>query len=120
MDVLNDIIHATTSALVKLEKYYQVQSDFAITTLVLDPRFNTSYYAENNEEGSEIDNQVNSAKLEVLHYYNLYYKPDEREPQPIAQPLASLEVENNDFISTLFKKKRKVIPVGTCEVKLRI
>jgi hypothetical protein len=72
-DILKDLIKAISAAYDKFDKYYNVQSDYAIAALVLDPRLNVSYYLdENNPASSE---QVASAKEEVLHYFELYYKP---------------------------------------------
>jgi hypothetical protein len=45
-DILKDLIKATTAAYNKLDKYYNIQSDYSIAALVLDPRLNVSYYLE--------------------------------------------------------------------------
>jgi hypothetical protein len=68
-DILKDLIQATKSAYDKFDKYYNIQSEYAISALVLDRRLNVSYYFdENNPASSE---QMESAKAGVLHYYAL-------------------------------------------------
>jgi hypothetical protein len=51
-DILPDLIAATAAANSKFEKYYDIQSDYAIAALVLDPRLNTSYYDDGNKSNN--------------------------------------------------------------------
>jgi hypothetical protein len=43
-EVLKDLIQASKAAYKKFDKYYNIQSDYAIAAVVLDPRLNVSYF----------------------------------------------------------------------------
>lgn len=112
-DILKDLIKATTAAYAKFDKYYNIQSDYAIAALVLDPRLNVSYYIdENNATSTE---QVESAKTEVLHYFNSYYKPDSIGSQDFNQ--MNPNSESSTGIDRIYKK-RKISISGNCEVTI--
>jgi hypothetical protein len=59
-EILGDLIQASKAAYEKFDKYYNIQSDFAISTLVLDPRLNVSYYLDENDPASS--EKVKSAR----------------------------------------------------------
>jgi len=118
-DTLKDLIKGTTAAYEKLDKYYNIQSDYAIAALVVDPRLNVSFYQDENNPSSVA--QVESAKLEVLHYYDRYYKSvpirdqnctidctNSAPEKPITQPFADID--------RIYKKRKSTSFNGNCEV----
>jgi hypothetical protein len=107
-EILIDLIRASAAANSKFDKYYNVQSDFAIAALVLDPRLNTSYY--------EYETQQESAKNEVMHYFEKFYKPTnqgtETLPDNPTLPSSSASVRGS-----IYKKRKLVVNDGqSCEV----
>jgi hypothetical protein len=103
------LIQASKAAYEKFDKYYNIQSDYAIAAVVLDPRLNVSYYLDENNPATL--EQAESAKREVLHYFDINYKSEEfcnviyRNSQPL------------EDIDRIYKKPKLVSLGGTCEVR---
>ena len=112
-EILKDLIKATKAAYEKFDKYYNVQSDYAIAALVLDPRLNVSYYLdEDNPASSE---QAESAKTEIMHYFNMYHKPKGTPGNAISCTSHPL-----DDIDRIYKKRKVAATLGgNCEVRRR-
>jgi hypothetical protein len=116
-DILKDLIQATKAASKKFDKYYNIQSDYAIAALVLDPRLNVSYYLdENNPASSE---QVESAKAEVLHYFEKSYKPsspESEENDATSYSFINSASQQVADIDCIYKKRKLTSLGGNCEV----
>lgn len=100
-DILPDLIVAARAANSKFEKYYNVQSDYAIAALVLDPRLNTSYYDDGTSSSTET--QRESAKDEVMHYFVKYFKPTSQ--AIVNAPSNSSFHSSNSVKGSIYKKK---------------
>ena len=88
-----------------------IGSDYAIAALVLDPRLNTSYYDDGNKSNNSIETQRESAKVEVLHYFNKFYKPTAESIQ--AAPSNSSSQPSISVRGSIYKK-RKIAQDGQC------
>lgn len=109
-EVLKDLIQATKAAYEKFDKYYNIQSDYAIAAVVLDPRLNVSYYLDENNPATL--EQAESAKTEVQHYFDINYKPKEIPGNAINSYSQQLE-----DIDRIYKKRKLVGLGGNCEVR---
>jgi hypothetical protein len=74
-ELIQDVNEACSYAKGKLEKYYNLQSDLAIASAVLDPRLNCRYYEE--EKLSEAENTLKrmEAFKETQCWYFASYAP---------------------------------------------
>ena len=109
-EVLKDLIQATKAAYEKFDKYYNIQSDYAIAAVVLDPRLNGSYYLDENNPATL--EQAESAKTEVQHYFDINYKPKEIPGNAINSDSQQLE-----DIDRIYKTRKLVSLGGNCEVR---
>ncbi len=88
--------------------------DYAIAALVLDPRLNVSYYLEDNNPASS--EQVESAKVEVLHYFEKFYKPVSTENEEIHYNIVTSAAQQVADIDCIYKKRKLTPLFGNCEV----
>lgn len=111
-DILPDLITATAAANSKFEKYYDIQSDYAIAALVLDPRLNISYYDDGNKANNSLETQRESAKVEVMHYFNKFYKPTAESIQ--SAPSNSSPQPSSSVRGSIYKKRKLTAQDGQC------
>ena len=89
-----------------MDKYYNVQSDFAIVAVVLDPRVGLDFYNDPEKTVADVQADKDSAKAEVEHYFTDYCTT------PVAAVSISTSSSRNGIYSKIFKK-RKIIEVGS-------
>ena len=98
----------------KLIGYYDIQSDLAICATVLDPRLNISFYEIPERTKAQNTTQMNSAKTEVLYYYEtMGYKLD----APVVPAAVAIPSPTKATISRIFKKPRVVFDAAGCQVE---
>lgn len=105
-ETLTDLIKGCTAAIKKLDKYYNVQSDFAIVAVVLDPRVGLDFYNDSRKTIAEVQSDRDSAKAEVEHYFKDYCT------MPVAAVSISTSSLTNGIYSKVFKR-RKITEVGS-------
>jgi hypothetical protein len=111
VETLDDLILSCGNAITKMTNYYQVQSDFAIAAVVLDPRLGLEYYRDPSKSDEDNESQMQSAKNEVLHYFEPYSDI----PVSSSQIQTASAASSSKSIGSKIYKKRRVME-GGCQV----
>ena len=111
VETLEDLILSCENAMAKMTGYYQVQSDFAIAAVVLDPRLGLEYYRDPSKADQDNKEQMQSAKNEVLHYFQPYSDIQVSS----SQSQTASAVSSSKSIGSKIYKKRRVMG-GGCQV----
>lgn len=113
-ELCDDLRSAASLANEKLTGYYDVQSDLAICATILDPRLNISYYELPEQTKAQNLRQMESAKMEVLHYYNeMGYKPK----IPLVPVAEAIPTKSHFSLSRIYKKPKIVFDAVSCQVE---
>ena len=110
--MLKDMIHGCEAALGKLDKYYNVQSDFSIVAVVLDPRLGLEFYRDPNKTEYQNEIDMTNAKNEVVHYFEPYLAGG----TTTINLTSSTTTESKHSTLKQIYKKRKVQDSSGCQV----
>ena len=112
LETCDDLINAATFARIKLDSYYNVQSDYAVVAVVLDPRLNVGFFEVDTNTGEQNRMARENALKDVLFYYeSTGYKPNDEICQPESQSQAT-----SSLGSKIFKKQKVAFTPGECQV----
>ena len=108
VETLEDLILSCENATAKMTNYYQVQSDFAIAAVVLDPRLGLEYYRDSSKSDLDNEEQMQTAKNEVLHYFEPYSDI----PVSSSQSQTASAASFSNYIGSKIYKRRRVMEGG--------
>ena len=74
-EAMQNLWDAAEYSFAKLEKFFNVSSDFCITAVVLDPRFKLHFFDEDNRTNEDNQKQRTIVEDHIKILYDLQYAP---------------------------------------------